>query len=159
MKHMPVATREPLWREIAYCDPLVLARRLRGRPGLAFLDSSLAHERLGRFSYICVDPVLTIDQDPLGAMEDALAHNALAHLDHLPPFQGGFAGLIAYEFGRALEPRLRSRTPQSTIPAAPLQLYDRVISFDHLQRRAFLVSAGYPETEERSRLSCATAQL
>jgi para-aminobenzoate synthetase component 1 len=34
-----------------------------------------------------------------------------------------------------------------------------VISFDHIQRRAFLVATGYPETDERERIARAAAQL
>jgi para-aminobenzoate synthetase component I len=162
MKHVPVKSGEPLWREIPYEDPLRLARRLRHRPYFTFLDSSLRHDALGRYSYLCCDPVLIIaspGKNPLASIASLLQQHRLAHVAGLPPFQGGFAGLIAYEFGRLLEPQLQPRTPPPEIPEAVLCLYDRLVAFDHVQRRAFLVATGYPETIEARRLSLATEQL
>ncbi|MFL5259719.1 MAG: aminodeoxychorismate synthase component I [Hyphomicrobiales bacterium] len=159
MQHVAMRTGEPLWREIPYADPVLLVRRLRDRRHLTFLDSSLSHERLGRYSYVCCDPALTVSHNPLRSLNALLAGHGLRRVEHLPPFQGGFAGLIAYEFGRLLEPTLLTRSPEPTIPIAQVHLYDKVISFDHVQRRAFLVTTGYPETDEPARIARATAQL
>jgi para-aminobenzoate synthetase component 1 len=162
MKHVAMRTGEPLWREIPYADPLLLARRLRNRSYFTFLDSSLRHETLGRYSYICCDPALSVVStpgDPLHEIELYLRHHRLTHVDGLPPFQGGFAGLIAYEFGRRIEPQLQPHTPPPDIPDVQLHLYDKLISFDHGQRRTFLVATGYPETDETSRLARAGEQI
>jgi para-aminobenzoate synthetase component 1 len=162
MKHVAVRSGEPLWREIPYADPFPFARRLHRRSCLTFLDSSLHHDTLGRYSYICCDPALTIaspSRNPLPEVEAILARHRLAFVNSLPPFQGGFAGLIAYEFGRLLEPQLQARMPAPDMPEAVLHLYDKLIAFDHAQRRAFIVATGYPETDEPSRLARAADQL
>ena len=162
MKHMRVETGEPLWREIPYGDPLAIARRLRNRARLTFLDSSLHHEKLGRYAYVCCDPAMTLapaGRNPLPEVEDILVRHRLAHVDVLPPFQGGFAGLIAYELGRLLEPQLRLRTPRPDIPEVQLHLYEKLVSFDHQQRRAYIVATGFPERDEAARLVRAGEQL
>ncbi len=43
-------------REIPWIEPVVVAERLTGLPGLAFLDSALGHRELGRFSYVAAEP-------------------------------------------------------------------------------------------------------
>lgn len=88
-----------------------------------------------------------------------LTRNKLNHVEGLPPFQGGLAGYIAYEFGRLLEPQLAARIPAPTVPPLQLQIYDVVIAFDLNQKHAFVISTGYPETDEVARLARAGKRL
>jgi para-aminobenzoate synthetase component 1 len=161
MKHVTIDAGQPAWREIAYEDPVLIARRLRHLPGFIFLDSAQHHDALGRYSYICCNPVPAIaaEENPLAAIDRLARKHAFVHADGLPPFQGGFAGFIAYEFGRTLELQLKARTPAPVVPEAMLHLYDRILSFDHAQRRAFIVATGFPETKEQPRLARASQQL
>ncbi|MGE3831794.1 MAG: aminodeoxychorismate synthase, component I, partial [Parvibaculaceae bacterium] len=153
MKHVPVTQDAPLWREIAYGDPARMAERLRGRAHLLFLDSAKHDQALGRYSYIACDPFLSFAVDAKETGQAALARLdrlldlwRLPSIAGLPPFQGGFAGYFAYEFGRLLEPQIMANTPAPRIPHAMLHAYDAVIAFDHETRRAFIVSTGLPET-------------
>lgn len=159
MKHVPASMGEVLRREIAYRDPALLLRRFARRKDVTFLDSALQQGELGRYSYIAADPFETFT---LAEGEGGLA--ALARLDRrltrwslprapdLPPFQGGFAGYIAYEFARLLEPQIKARTPAPDIPPIALHAYDTVVAFDHQTRRCWIVSTGFPETEPEARI-------
>ena len=43
-------------REIPFIDPVAAAARLARLPGLAFLDSAMQHDTLGRVSVLAADP-------------------------------------------------------------------------------------------------------
>jgi para-aminobenzoate synthetase component I len=46
-----------MWtREIPFIDPVAAAARLRSLPGLAFLDSAMRHDPLGRYAIVAADP-------------------------------------------------------------------------------------------------------
>jgi anthranilate/para-aminobenzoate synthase component I len=94
--------------EIDFCDPAEAAHALRDLPFLTFLDSSVADRKLGRYSFIAVDPFARIiagvaGEDWVSRLKSRLAAYRTAALPGLPPFQGGAAGLFSYELGRSLE--------------------------------------------------------
>ena len=72
-------------------------------------------------------------------------------LEGLPPFQGGAAGYLAYDWGRVLERLPESRYDDLGLPDAVLGIYDWVIAWDHRSSRAWLISTGMPETDETAR--------
>ncbi len=123
-------------------DPLETCARFTGLPHLCFLDSS-ARGPLGRHSFLTADPIARVsaDSDPLAAARALLAPHHRAPLPRLPPFQGGIAGYLAYEWGADLE---HVRRPHGThdVPDAVLGLYDWVIAWDHVQGRAWIVAWG-----------------
>ena len=133
-------------------DPFSTCVRLSGLPHLVFLDSS-AQGALGRFSFLCADPVAVVrtpgTADPLGAARALLAPYRSEPLPGLPPFQGGIAGYLGYDWGAELE---RVRRPPGdrgglsrSIPDAVLGLYDWVIAWDHLEDKAWIISTGISE--------------
>ena len=64
----------------------------------------------------------------------------------LPPFQGGAAGYIGYDYGAVLERLPRTRFDDLAIPDVMLGLYDWVIAWDHRVGTAWIVSTGLPES-------------
>jgi para-aminobenzoate synthetase component 1 len=70
-----------------------------------------------------------------------LSESRQPHIADLPPFQGGLAGFIAYDFGRTLEPNTRIPEFAPISPLLVLHHYDTVIAFDHMQERAWIISA------------------
>src|ERR1700730_7793769 len=142
--------------EIDFCDPAAAADALRGLPFLTFLDSAVTDERLGRYSFVTVDPFARFefekaDPDWIARLNALLGDYHTATLPGLPPFQGGAAGLFSYDLGRSLE-----RLPEPTFdplayPGLSLGLYDVTVAFDLAARRAFVISTGFPETEPRLR--------
>lgn len=166
MKHVASAIDEPLWREIAYGDPVLVLRRLAGLKDLTFLDSALQQGELGRYSYIAADPFESFTlaegekgEAALARLDRRLARRKLARVPGLPPFQGGFAGYFAYEFARLLEPLIAERTPPPDIPPVILNAYDTVIAFDHQTRQCWIIATGFPETDPASRIARAEERL
>jgi len=139
-----------------FCDPAEAAQALRDLPFLTFLDSAMADRKLGRYSFIAADPFARIVAGVAGAdwaarLKSQLAAYRTASLPGLPPFQGGAAGLFSYELGRSLE-----RLPQPAVntlafPDLSLGIYDVTVAFDVIQRRAFILSTGFPEIDEPAR--------
>ena len=160
MKH-PVTTAPPQAREIVYWEPSNLAQRLRGERHLTVLESVQRLEHLGRYSFLSCNPTATLNvragrafldhepvaEPPLKLLDRLLAENSRPHIAGLPPFQGGFAGYIAYEFGRGLEAHTRIPDLGYLCPDLMLHRYDTVIAFDHMQERAWIVSTDQPEAD------------
>jgi para-aminobenzoate synthetase component 1 len=128
-----------------------------------FLDSS-AKGSLGRYSFLSADPVAVVrapgSSDPLGAAR-ALLGPVRAPLPGLPPFQGGIAGYVGYDWGAELE---RVRRPPADrlapqIPDVVLALYDWVIAWDHLEEKAWIISTGMGERTRGSKDERAGARL
>ncbi len=166
MKHVPQATAEPLWREIAYTDPTDVLQRFAGSKDLTFLDSALQQGELGRYSYIAADPFETFalaegesGSAALARLDRRLARWKLNPVAGLPPFQGGFAGFIAYEFARLLEPQIKARTPPPDIPPIILHAYDTIIAFDHQTKRSWIISTGFPYTDPAERIARAQERI
>jgi para-aminobenzoate synthetase component I len=133
-------------------DPVATTERFLGQPHLLFLDSAADRERMGRYSFLSASPVSVIrSKGPGGApaLEQAralLAPHAAAAVPGLPPFQGGMAGVLAYDYGAVLERLPAPRYDDLNLPDAMLGLYDWVIAWDHGTHRAWLISTGMPET-------------
>ncbi len=133
-------------------DPVATAERFLGQPHLLFLDSAADPERLGRYSFLSASPISIIrTKGPGGtpALDQAralLAPHAAAELPGLPPFQGGIAGFLAYDYGAVLERLPAPRHDDLNLPDALLGLYDWVLAWDHAARRAWLISTGMPST-------------
>jgi len=141
-------------------DTVRSAELIGGLPYRLFLDSASRGGRLGRYSFLTADPVAVVRSkgtetgDALEAVRELIRPHATEALEGLPPFQGGAAGYLAYEWGRRLEPRLPApRYDDLGLPDVVLGVYDWVLAWDHGQSRAWLISTGLPETlpDARSR--------
>lgn len=122
-------------------DPFGTCVRFSGLPYLLFLDSS-AQGALSRYSFLAADPV-AVARTPEAA-RDLLRTHRHAPLPGLPPFQGGIAGYVGYDWGAELEHVARPRADRLTpnLPDVALALYDWVIAWDHTEGRAWIISTG-----------------
>src|SRR5436305_13966937 len=99
--------------------PVSAYRKLRGEGPSFLLESAEQGQRVGRWSFLGVQPrsvirmqdgVFTIDgerrdfDDPYGAVARELERYRLAPLEGLPPFAGGAVGLFGYDLVRYAEP-------------------------------------------------------
>ena len=146
-------------------DPARCCEQLAGLPYRLFLDSATPGSRLSRYSFLTADPVAVVQSKRAdvgrtlsGSSPEVLTQvGALLRphqrdpLDGLPPFQGGAAGYLAYDWGRVLERLPESRYDDLGLPDAVLGIYDWVIAWDHRLSRAWLISTGMPETDETAR--------
>jgi para-aminobenzoate synthetase component I len=146
-------------------DPADVAAAFLDLPYPIFLDSATGlaagePHQLGRYSFVSADPVLVVrskglvtevlecgrlrrvDGDALGVVREALRDWAALTLPDLPPFQGGAAGYIGYDYGAVLERVPPTRYDDLAVPDVVLGLYDWVIAWDHVRREAWLISTG-----------------
>lgn len=151
--------------EIPFLDPLTAFAAFAEEPFAVFLDSALAGERGGRYSFIAVEPFETllskdgrIEQaggsfagDPFEALRGELARHSMETVAGIPPFQGGAAGYFAYDLCHHLEKLPKLGPEEPAFPDLVVGLYDAVVAFDNLERRAWIVSSGYPEREPEAR--------
>lgn len=117
-------------------------------PYCLWLDSALDSDPRSTFSFIAADPcrVFRLDRpsaDPLATVERWLAQYPTRHRADLPPFQGGVAGYMAYEFGRCFERVRAASHDEFGLPLCVLGLYDVVFAWDHVQQRGWMISQGY----------------
>lgn len=142
--------------EIPYLSPVAIYPLFASANSFLF-ESVKGHERIGRYSFIGFDPYMVLQakdgimkilcegreslfpERPLATLARILDSHLQMPLSGLPPFQGGLAGLLSYDFVHYLE-----RLPQTTfddlgIPDMHLFVTDHLISFDHQKKSAWAV--------------------
>jgi para-aminobenzoate synthetase component 1 len=147
-------------------DPVQCCERLSALPYRVFLDSAARGPRLGRYSFLTADPVAIVRSkgahtecegghpvtgDALDTLRALLAPFAADPLPGLPPFQGGAAGYLAYDWGRVLERLPAPRYEDLDVPDVVLGVYDWVLAWDHEASRAWLISTGLLERSPLAR--------
>jgi para-aminobenzoate synthetase component I len=128
-----------------------------------FLDSSMVHPRLGRYSFFGFDPFLVfqsnkdniviLEEDtrhrfvgsPVNVLQEFLSRYRIEPQPSLPPFLGGAMGYFSYDFGRQLEPIPEIAIHDFQVPDCLFGFYDVVFAFDHLEHKSWIMSSGFPE--------------
>jgi para-aminobenzoate synthetase component 1 len=59
--------------------------------------------------------------------------------------------LFSYDLNRSLEQIPRPQYDEFGVPALAIGLYDVVLAYDHQENRAWILSQGFPETQEHAR--------
>jgi para-aminobenzoate synthetase component I len=147
-------------------DPAQVCSRFLDLPYLLFLDSAARQHPDAQYSFLAADPVIVVRSkgattevrrredtawkrvsgDALSTARSYLPGSAVEPVSGLPPFQGGLAGYIGYDWGAMLERLPAPRYDDLAIPDLALGLYDWVIAWDHRLGTAWLISTGLPET-------------
>ena len=136
-----------------------MARRLKGERAVTLFESAQRHEHLGRYSFLACNPAQSLvvkggevrldgktqKAEPLALLQKLLGRQRTASLPGLPPFQGGWAGYVSYEFGRSLEPKAKIPVFAPICPDIVLHRFDTVIAIDHLQERAWVIGPNRKE--------------
>lgn len=114
-------------------DPAAVLSAFAGEPWTcAFLSGGEGPR--ARWSYLLRDPEAVLEigagdaQDPFEALAGLIGERA-AHNPDGPPFQGGVAGLAAYELGDRVEPLGLARHP--SWPDLAAARYPALLAFDH----------------------------
>jgi para-aminobenzoate synthetase component 1 len=123
-------------------------------------------QQLEQYSFLTADPVSIVRSkgavteirqglngtwrpvsgDALRVARALLPPPPVAAIPGLPPFQGGLAGYIGYDWGAVLERLPPTRYDDLLISDVMLGLYDWVIAWDHRIGTAWLISTGMPQT-------------
>ena len=142
-----------------------------------FLDSAMDPQQFGRFSILGTDPFLlfksrgpdvTLEQpsgqiylagnpfDLLGRYLETYRLDA----DCLPiPCAGGAVGYFSYDLAHFIEKLPAMSADDLQLPESCFGFYDVILVIDNLSRKTYLVSTGFPETEEPARLRRAAGRL
>jgi para-aminobenzoate synthetase component 1 len=147
------------------------------RPFSFFLDSGMDAKKLGRYGFMGSDPFLvlrsrgntvTLEKDgeeeisqgnPFDILGAFLKAYMLDSSNSAVPFNGGAVGYFSYDLCHFIE-RLPSRAVDDLqLPECYLAFYDAVVAFDHLENRAYIVSTGFPELDEKKRLRRAAERI
>ncbi len=145
--------------------PVSAFLRLRARSPDAFLLESVeGGERIGRYSFLGLDPFARISATgdrvvwevlrpargaaaaPLAekgffkALGEVVGRYHTTPVRGLPPFTGGAVGYIGYDAIRYLE-KIPDRHPRPDgLPEADFRLYDTVLAFDRARHRLILIA-------------------
>ena len=163
-----------------YPEPLAVGVELRAslpevfaaladEPEPVYLDSSLAHSHLGRYSYIAADPFLVLScrggavqlrgrssraarsvtpadlpeclpSDPFRALQILLQRYRTCRRPDLPPFQGGAIGYFAYDLGQYVEELPSAAADDLALPELLVGFYSWVLAHDHVLGLTWLVA-------------------
>jgi len=146
----------PLYTEIPYVSPEALYPVFAGRNSFLF-ESVRGPEKIARYSFLGFEPYMiflvkdgvveTRSEDreslsyekPLKKLAEILLRYPQMPLPELPPFQGGAAGLMSYDFVHYLERLPKTTFDDLHIPDAHFFIVDRLISFDHKEKKAWAI--------------------
>ncbi|PMB55049.1 anthranilate synthase component I family protein [Coxiella endosymbiont of Rhipicephalus microplus] len=157
---------QPYWASIPYRDPFEYAMIFHKLNYFVFLDSMKFDSRLGRYSYIAIDPFSTLiyrDDRIYFNNEVVITENIFTFLDNqlrslslslnpeLSPFQGGAVGFFSYDLTRDLENLPNYAMDDMGYPRLAVGFYDLIISFDHVKQQAWVISSGLPEKNNQKR--------
>ncbi len=149
----------PICKEI-YSDvitPISLLRRMETLDKNFFLLESVeGGEKWGRYSFLGYNPVLHVsckdgvvtqisgeikmecDTDGMTTLRNLLEKYKSPKIKGLPTFTGGFVGYFAYEMIGYTEPKLNIKS--SDFDDYNLMLFDKIIAFDHLKQKIFVIA-------------------
>jgi para-aminobenzoate synthetase component I len=148
-------------------EPAEVCSRFLDLPYLLFLDSAATHQHPdAQYSFLAADPVSLVRSkgvttevrhraerewvqapgDALSVARALLPREPVTPVTGVPPFQGGLAGYIGYDWGAVLERLPAARYDDLAIPDVVLGFYDWVIAWDHRIGSAWLISTGLPAT-------------
>ncbi len=146
----------PVFKEIPFENPCSVYRKLRSKNSFLF-ESVKGPENTARYSFIGIEPYLifkvkkgTVEiefegrktvssRNPLQRLRELVEiyrHKAVAEL---PPFQGGAAGMLGYDFAHYLERLPDNAVDDLNIPDAHFFMIDELIAFDHLKEKCWII--------------------
>lgn len=118
-----------------------LIKPLLKLPHSMLLDSGDGFGRLGRYSFLGVEPFRILKTnlvpdgpDPLNELNSVLVEYALPAQRGGLPFLGGAMGYLSYDLGRAFERLPETTHRKDDFPEILLGLFDKVIAFDHEEK-------------------------
>jgi para-aminobenzoate synthetase component 1 len=170
--------RLPLIEELkTSLSPLTLFQLFRSEPFCFFLDSGMDPQKLGRYSFMGASPFLVlksfadritlargdsetiIEGNPFDILERYLEIYRLDCPEAAVPFTGGAVGYFSYDLCHFLEKLPATARSDLNFPECYFGFYDRVLAYDNLLGKAFIVSTGFPQLDEKARLARARESL
>jgi len=129
-----------------------------GEPEAFLLESVEGGERVGRYTFIGIEPykrivargrALTVvegrrrrefEGDVFEELKRALGGHTPARLPGLPPFTAGAVGFFSYDVVRLIERLPETAVDELHVPDACLMFFDQVLAFDHVKKEIHLIA-------------------
>jgi len=131
-------------------------------------ESVIGGEKVGRYSFLAVDPFLRISahrstvtvqaaaatagksggapteqfesSDPLDELRRRLSAYQAVRLPELPPFEGGAIGYAGYDVVRYVENLPNAPSDDRELPDLAFAFYDRMVVFDNVSKTMFVIA-------------------
>ncbi len=161
-RRMEAGKLTPIFEE-AFCDletPASLFLKLKPNAPSFLLESVEGGERLGRYSFIGINPYLVAytrgregfilkegkpsrvevrGSDPLNLISEVLTPRSVEAVPDLPHFFGGAVGYLSYDVVSSFERIPLPTDDELGLPDSYFMFTDTVIVFDHVQNRLKVV--------------------
>ncbi len=146
----------PLHEELAYSSPCSVYESLASSNSL-LLESIKGPDKISRYSFIGFDPCLifktkngvieiessgketVFSNKPLNILKNLVTAYRQISFDYLPPFQGGVAGGLGYDFVHYFEKLPKNAVDDLNLPDAHFLMLDKIIAFDHLDKKCWII--------------------
>lgn len=132
------------WKESAQA----LFDRIKDRPNVFFLDSSLRDSALGRYSFLGCEPFYVFKgygKEAVKELRSLFDKFKLSVPEINFPFSSGAVGYFSYDWGLRLENIESRKNGDFPLAEVFLGFYDVIIAIDHWQDKLFIFSSGLPE--------------
>jgi para-aminobenzoate synthetase component I len=168
----------PLIEEIFMApEPAWCFEALAPRPYSFWLDSGMDAQKLGRFSFMGSGPFLVMKSrgdeitlvrdeveekrrgNPFDVLGELLQQYKLDKSNGEIPLTGGVVGYLSYDLGHFIEKLPGKAVDDLNLPECYLGFYDTIIAFDHRLNKTYLISTGFPETDDTRRGARAESRL
>ncbi len=156
LKEIKKGVVPPLHLQIPYISPHLLYPAFSGKGSILFESANRAHKRETN-SFIAFEPyaffrakdglvevesggkrAISSKKDPLTRLKDFVGVYRQRPEPTLPPFQGGAAGLICYDYARYLE-NIPDKKDDLLLPDLCFVMADRLLAFNHALEKAWIV--------------------
>ena len=170
--------RHPLIEEITTpLTPPAVFDLFYSQPNSCFLDSGMDPQRLGRYSFIGIDPFLIVRSfgteielswkqsrrveqgNPFNVLGRLLSLYSLDPAPSPVPFLGGAMGYLSYDLCHFIERLPTTAKDDLEFPESYFAFYDAIIAFDNLEHKTYIVSTGFPELQDSERIKRAQLRL
>lgn len=146
----------PLHVEIPYLSPCSIFESIASTNSF-LLESVKGPEEIARYSFLGFDPCVVFktkncfveikssdvknmfSESPLSILKDILNTYKQIPCEYLPPFQGGMVGIFSYDFVHYFEQLPKTTFDDLLLPDAHFLMIDKVISFDHLLKKCWVI--------------------
>ena len=139
-----------------FTTPIEALRRLKNISTHTYLlESAVANEKWGRYTFLGYDPKMEITcrngevrtdnlrfrtEDPSAFLRQVLDGYRSPRFSYLPSFTGGLVGYFAFDYLRYSEPTAFVETEDNeAFKDVDLMLFDKVIAFDHVRQKIILI--------------------
>jgi anthranilate synthase component 1 len=144
--------------------PVSAFHRLDGGGSACLFESVIGGEKVGRYSFLAVDPFLTLSargstvtietadgreeietETPLEELRHRLGGLKEARVPGLPPFTGGAVGYAGYDIVRYMEHLPHAPPDDRRLPDLSFAFYDRMVVFDNVTKTMTAVALARPD--------------